>query len=174
MNWHQSASAGQDRQALDADPRSWSGKIMLIRPKSTLQFPQFFFFKGRFATCLAPLDGDALHLHDVGDGWDGGGGPAARILQVLLGQRPAQQPVAVLVDAVHRLQVQPVVLPVQLTYVHPCNLFFRVRRGSVGRAPACCKQARVRISARHPREVPPLSQHQWRKWRWVSAYVREW
>ncbi len=34
-------------------------------------------------------------------------------------------------------------------------------------------QARVQISARHPREVPQLSQQRWRKWNWASAYIRE-
>ena len=68
-------------------------------------------------SCLTPLDGDALHLHDVGHGGDGGGRAAAPLVQVLLGEGPVEQTVTVLIDAVHCLQVQPVVLPVQL----PCN-----------------------------------------------------
>ncbi len=36
------------------------------------------------------------------------------------------------------------------------------------------RQARVRISARHPREDPPLRQQWWRNWSWASAYIREW
>ncbi len=35
------------------------------------------------------------------------------------------------------------------------------------------RQARVRISARHPMEVPPTEPTAMKKWRWASANVYE-
>jgi hypothetical protein len=57
----------------------------------------------------------------------------------------------------------------------------RVQRSSVGSALACCLASRVRISARHPREVFPSEKQAMKKmergsgeWRWMNVlYERD-